>query len=311
MPISAFAIAASQNTDGKNDATGAFIPGAQKFAAGYDCPWRPFDNTGSRAVVRKRFLDTIATHCPGGINLFAYFGHGIPAGLPSANIYGDDIDDFLRVLMPKIAKPFVAVFYACSSGAAQGFTGKLRAKLGSDAWVYGHTTAGHSFLNPDVSEEASSNSPSWRMLYGSGAELRGPWYEALRYTDLWLRFPMMEDDEIDAELNARRLLGKWEVNVSGAKTHYEFDWPATAWSSDDDIASTPTGSVKVVNQTRPGASSQGEWEISDKLYVTWPSGSTEEWPLPLRVVRQQGTADGSQMIAKRISHPASHGRLQG
>jgi hypothetical protein len=59
MSITAFAIAASQNTGGKNDATGAFIPGAQKFGRAYNCTWRSFDNMGARNVVRKRFLDTI------------------------------------------------------------------------------------------------------------------------------------------------------------------------------------------------------------------------------------------------------------
>jgi hypothetical protein len=100
MVITAFAIAAGQNTGGKNDATGAFLPAAQKFGAAYNCPWRQFDNTAPGTVVRKRFFDTIETNCPGGTNLFVYFGHGIASGQPSAHVYGDDIDDLLEVLAP-------------------------------------------------------------------------------------------------------------------------------------------------------------------------------------------------------------------
>ena len=126
MSINAFAIAAGQNTGGKHDATGAFLPAAQKFGVAYNCPWRQFDNSGPGPAVRKRFFDTIYANCPGGTNLFAYFGHGIAGGLPSANVYGSDIDDLLNILGPKIAKPFVAVLYACSAGTAQDVSGSIR-----------------------------------------------------------------------------------------------------------------------------------------------------------------------------------------
>jgi hypothetical protein len=314
MAITAFAIAAGQNTGGKNDATGAFLPAAQKFGAAYNCPWRQFDNSGPGVAVRKRFFDTIETNCPGGTNLFAYFGHGIASGLPSANVYGDDIDDLLKVLVPKIVKPFVAVLYACSAGMAQGFSGKLRSKLGPDVWVYGHTSVGHTFTNPDVSEEASGNSPTFRQLYGSGSALRGPWAEALKYTDLWLRFPLMEDANIDAEVNARRLLGKWEVTASGSIRQCQFDSAYEAWTlqSDRDIDAPPKGTVKAIDPKKPSnVVDQGTWEITDQLSVSWGSGSTEIWQLPLRVVGQQGTAGGGPLSAKRISHPEGYGKIQG
>jgi hypothetical protein len=314
MSITAFAIAPNHNTGGKNDATGAFLPGAQKFGKAYSCPWRQFDNTGAPNVVRKRFYDTIETHCPSGTNLFAYFGHGIAKGLASPHVYGDNLDDLLKILKPKISKPFVAVLYACSSGAAQGFSGKFRDKLGGDVWVYGHTSVGHAFLNPDVSEEASGNSPTWRMLYPSGDELRAAWADALKYTDLWLRFPLLEDDDIYAEVNARRLLGTWEVNSSGATSRYVFDMPATTWSvdSDQEIDEAPSGTVKAVDpKKRSGVVGQGTWEITDELSITWDSGSEETWPLPLRTVGQQGTADSAPLSAKRLSHSEGHGKIQG
>jgi hypothetical protein len=314
MVITAFAIAPGQNTGGKNDATGAFLPGAQKFGSAYNCPWRQFDNIGAQKAARQRFYDTIDTHCPAGTNLFAYFGHGIAGGLASAHVYGDHLDDLLAVLQPKISTPFVAVLYACSAGAAQGFSGKLRAKLGGDVWVYGHTSVGHSFLNPDVSEEASGNSPTWRMLYPSGSELRAAWAEALKYTDLWLRFPLLEDDSVYAEVNARRLLGTWEVSASGAVRLCVFDAPAVTWAlqSGRDIDEAPTGKVKAVDPKRPSSAlDRGTWEITDQLSVSWDSGSEEVWQLPLRVVGQQGTAGGTPLSAKRLRHSEGHGQIQG
>lgn len=314
MPITAFAIAAGQNTGGKNDATGAFLPAAQKFGGAYNCPWRHFDNSGAGGVVRKRFFDTIETACPGGTNLFAYFGHGIKGGLPSANVYGDDIDALLEVLRPKIVKPLVVVLYACSAGMPQGFSGKLRSKLGDEVWVYAHMTVGHTFSNPDVSEEASGNSPTFRTLYGSGSPLRGPWAEALRYSDLWLRFPLMEDADIDAELNARRLLGTWEVRSAGAVRRCLFDSPVQAWTlqSGGDINAKPAGTVTAVDPKKPSSVlDRGTWKITDQVSVSWSSGSTESWPLPLSVFGQQSTGSGGVLNASRISHPASHGTLQG
>jgi hypothetical protein len=313
MGINAFAIAAGQNTGGKNDATGAFLPGAQKFGAAYNCPWRQFDNIGAARDVRNRFFDTINTYCPGGTNLFAYFGHGIPGGLPSASLYGDNLDDFVKVLLPKIAKPFVAVLYACSSGSPQGFSGKLRSKIGGDVWVYGHTSVGHTFNNPDVSEEASGNSPTFQLLY-SGAELRGPWAEALKYTDLWLRFPFMDLDDIDAEVNARRLLGNWEVRSPAGVRQYVFETVYQAWNleSGRDIAETPSGTVKAFDpKNQSTAVDRGTWEITDELSVDWDSGTNEIWPLPLRIVGQQSSGDSGQLTARRTSHPSAFGKLQG
>lgn len=264
MSITAFAIAAGQNTGDKHDATGAFIPGASKFGKAFNCPWRSFDNTGTNTVVRKRFLDTIETQCPGGTNYFAYFGHGYTKGLGSAHLSNDQLDDLVKVLTPKISKPLVVALFACSCGVAQGFSGKLREKLGSEVWVYGHTSVGHSFLNPDVSEEASCNSPSYRLFYPYGTELRGPWAEAIKYTDLWLRFPLLEDATLNAEVNSRRLLGTWEITGSGATQHYEFDTSYNVWTMDSGraIDEPPAGTVKAFDPKKPKtAVDQGTWPL--------------------------------------------------
>jgi hypothetical protein len=73
------------------------------------CPWRKFDNISAADVLGKRFFDAINAYCPGGINLFAYFRRGIPYALPNASADGDNSDNFVKVLLPKIAKPLVAV----------------------------------------------------------------------------------------------------------------------------------------------------------------------------------------------------------
>ena len=151
-------------------------------------------------------------------------------------------------------------------------------------------------------------------MYGEGNDLRSPWADALKYTDLWLRFPLMEDDDINAELNVRRLLGKWEVSASAAVRHYQFDSPVTAWTvrSGRDIAAPPTGTVKNTDPRKPSSLIvQGAWQITDRLYVNWPSGTREIWPLPLRVTGQQGMAGASPINARRISRPQHHGILQG
>jgi hypothetical protein len=312
--FSAFAIAPLQNTGTDNDATGAFHVGAHAFARTYNCPWRTYDNSQSYAKTKQTFYDTIDRFCPPGLELFAYFGHGIKNGLPSPHVGENDLDDLVAVLRPKIAKPFVAVLYACSSGMAGGLTGKLREKLGGDVWVYGHTSVGHSFMNPDVSEEADNNSPSFRTFYPYGTDLRAAWAEALKYTDLWARFPLLTDDLTAAHVNSRRLLGSWEVTGNGSPAVYDFDTSGAGWtdSSERGFYDPPTGTVKELDpKNRRNVLDEGAWEINDAVTVTWESGATESWPLPLRAVGQTINAAGSLLTAKRLAHTLGHGRLQG
>lgn len=309
--IRAFAIAPLKNTGGRNDAVGAFHPGAQAFSSAYNCVSRSFDNYGDGKGVLRRFLDQIDHHCPGGVNYFAYFGHGIPAGLASAHCYGAHLDELIEVLRPKINKPLVIILYACSCGVANAYTNKLRQALGGQVWVYGHTTVGHSYMNPQVSEESSENSPTYRLMYPVGHDLRGPWADALKYTDLWLRFPLMEDYQIDRELCGRRLMGKWEISGLGALRHYQFDWKPTSWK-EGAFARVPNGKVTLLDPAKPSSPrSVGTWRIKKTLKVSWDSGSEETWRLPLKVVGQQADADGSRLTARRVGRPANLGKLQG
>lgn len=314
MGINAFAIAPQNNEGGKNDATGAFHVGALKFASAYNCTWRKFKNTGTQAENRKSFFKEIEDFCPGGVNYFAYFGHGYTNGLGSADVGMKQLDDFIKVLQPKISKPFFMALFACSCGKEQGFSGKIREKLGNSVWIYGHTTVGHTFKNPDISEEASSNSPTYHLLYPYGTELRAPFAEALKYTDLWHRMVTMEYPAIEAELNARRLLGTWEVSGAGVKNKYVFDYKYETWSitSGRAIDEPIVGTVKLIDPKNSKAVLEtGSWTITDKVYVSWPSGGSETWPLHLTTAGQPVIAGGNYLTAKRLSRPEGHGKLQG
>ncbi|HEY1376248.1 MAG TPA: hypothetical protein VGF55_05615 [Gemmataceae bacterium] len=310
--VKAFAIAAGQNTKGA-DATGSFLLGARRFHKAFRCPFPSFDNNaGKPETVRQRFFDTIDTYCPGGTNLFAYFGHGIREGLLSAHVFEQKkhLDGLLEVLRPKVSSPLFVALYCCSAGATQAFSGKLRARLGPDVWVYGHTSAKHAFDNPDVSEEATANSPTFRLLHPVGSEFAEEWAVALRYTDLWLRFPVIDDDAIVNELNARRLLGTWEVTGGGAARRYEFTNKFTAWTatSGRDLDAASTGTVKAVDPKKHGAVvDEGTWEVSNVVAVTWKSGAKERWVPPLQVVGQPVLTAANQLTARRLTPLSTHG----
>src|SRR5262249_54307696 len=87
-----FASGVDNPKHGPHDANGAFRPGAQAFKKVHDIPqdiyyfdWRDKD-----ADLRRRILDKLTTvPCddPDGLDVVAYFGHGISRGLPSAGFY--------------------------------------------------------------------------------------------------------------------------------------------------------------------------------------------------------------------------------
>lgn len=313
--VRAFAVSVEKNHQNTakypSDATGAFLPGARRFGAAYRCGYKTFDNIGAAATVRRRFLKTIEDHCPGNTNLFAYFGHGTKNGISSAECFRDTVDDLLRILKPRLSFPCAIVLYACSAGAAGGYTGLLRDKLGESAWVYGHTTAGHAFVNPDVSEEATSRSPSFRLMYPTGSDLRREWSQGLEYSDLWLRFPLMDDFEIESELYARRLMGTWEVRFDGGSLwQYEFEMPSTTWRIAPGRPYFPTPRGTVVAKKAGKVGDKGSWYVTNAAVMKWDSGKSETWPLPLQVSGQRGDSEGYPLTANRISPAKKLGVLQ-
>lgn len=171
MAYQVFAVTPATNSDDKCDATGAFLPGAQRFANAYNGAFKSFNNVGSQ--VKKNFLQTIKDG-PGSLDIFAYFGHGYKTQLGSAKIYTDqDLEDFAAVLKEKLKPSATVVLYACWAGIEGGFSTKLQEKIGPGVWVYGHTTLGHSYANPDVSEVQQSRSPRFRRLF-AGSPISRP-----------------------------------------------------------------------------------------------------------------------------------------
>ena len=290
MAYSVFAVTPQSNSDDKKDATGAFIPGAQRFAKAYNGSYRSFDNIGSDT--KRKFLQTIKDG-PGSLDIFAYFGHGWTTQLGSAKIYTDkDTDELAEVLREKLKPSSTVILYACYAGSAGGFSTKLQEKIGRDTWVYGHTSLGHSFANPDVTEVQQSRSPTWRELFKG--DLRAAWSEALHYTDMWLRFPIMWDVYIERELNAIRLLGSWNI-PGGAK--YVFTWSKenSTYDTLESINKNPEGAVKDETNGRSGT-----WTIAEALEISWGTGETETWPMPLKPGAQPINSTGG--VAVRMKH---------
>jgi len=219
-----------------NDATGAFRPGAQAFKKIHKIPQDIFyfDHNEKDAVLRKKILTRLATlPCDDGegLDVVAYFGHGIPRGLPSAGFYSEDrshkVTEYVKDLAFAIAstckQSVKVVLYACSAGSLpHSFAGALAVALGSqDALVFGHTCSGHSFGNPYVSVFDCGHTgrfvidpkdPQWKT-----------WAKAIRAGNsndptkhpLWAEFPFMDEDEI------RTALAGPKVTVSQSARQYD------------------------------------------------------------------------------------------
>jgi len=291
MPYNVFAVTPSTNSDDKCDATGAFLPGAQRFANAFGGSFKSFNNIG--AQVKKNFLQTIQDG-PGGLDIFAYFGHGYKTQLGSAKIYTDkDMEALAEVLASKMNHGGILILYACWAGFPGGFSTKLQEKIGKSVWIYGHTTLGHSFANPNVSEVQQDRSPKFRVLF-EGSDLMAAWAESLRYTDMWVRFPVMWDEYIERELNGIRLLGKWKVPSGDT---YVFEWSKAngKYDSLDSINKNPNGTVR--NDT---SKQKGTWVIDRDLEIRWDGGGREAWSMPLKPLAQP--ISGVSGFAKRLTH---------
>ena len=216
-----FASGVDNPNHGPHDATGAFRPGAQAFKKVHNIPqdifyfdWRDKD-----ADLRQRILDKLATvPCddPDGLDVVAYFGHGISRGLPSAGFYSEDHAHKVRSDAQDLAAAIASVskhevrvvLYACSAGQLPtSFASALATALNStDAAVFGHDRIGHSFANPYVTifqpgspgryvvEPGSTNWKAWAKAVRAGNSLHPA------RDNFWARFPFMSEDEIKAEL---------------------------------------------------------------------------------------------------------------
>ena len=152
-------------------------------------------------MIENKKVSTIATVpspvAPAQIDTIAYFGHGSDDWLASAAIGSSALPDFIAALRGACGFCPTIVLYACSCGAPRGIASKIADGL-TDllAEVYGHATAGHAFRNPTVRAF-----PGGKRV-APADNIKG-WVDAFNDTsnDLWMRFPFMTDDEIEAELS--------------------------------------------------------------------------------------------------------------
>jgi hypothetical protein len=306
-----FIVAPLHNKPDRHDATGAFQLGARIFQRVHKLP-KPlfFDNSGTASAIRDRVLKAIAAQ-PGGLDVFAYFGHGGSTCLGSAELYKKAGAKLLAdALRAKANRGLVVLLYACNAGAPNGFASWLADELaGLNARVYGHLPpGGHSFTNPRMVVYPGSK-PGGDMVIETGSPLWSAWFAALKCSetvDLWARFPFMTRAELEAELLAPGgLLGRWEVKSGHSTWHNVF-------FADQTILFTRGDSERYT------ILDQGKWMVSGPhLKITWSAGNVDRWPLPLGFGKQTVAPEkgGKKFQAKRIGSPIedprSHFYLRG
>ena len=223
-PCNVLCLAPDQNSPGRYDATGAFLPEARAFArANSQNP----DAIIARFPARELFLRRRAVclraieSAPKPLDVLAFFCHGWRDGL-QAGWQRTTLLHLARTLAQHAARDAHVVLYACDTGRDQdelreddtepgpggdgGFADELRdacEALGRQITVVGHTTAGHCSYNPFArrfvpgcggrggSWFVEPESPLWQAWVHALREPRG----TLRY-----RFWGMTPAEIAAEL---------------------------------------------------------------------------------------------------------------
>jgi len=226
--MNGFIFASGVNQPGyPNDAIGSFRPGAEGFKKihGIPQPIFYFDWQSSAADKRRTILSALrSVQCddPDGLDVVAYFGHGVKDGLSSAEIYKGQAQE-LAFAIGSVSKWNVrVVLYACSAGQLQDSFGQAlsSALASSEAAVFGHTTAKHAFANPDVTVFTGYFG---RWVVPLNSPDRAAWVRAIEAGDsdpvtknpLWAQFPFMGEDEIKARLGnfvaggASRPSGGW------------------------------------------------------------------------------------------------------
>lgn len=223
--MAGFVLYSNKDSFGKHDASGAFIPEARAFKKVHNIPDHNFVGMDcvSRGTTAKRemamaILEEMGK--PEPVDLFAFFGHGWPAGL-QCGLSSNTIPGFADVLRRNCVPGVRVALYACltaenevrddgTAGAGPatdgGFADLLRdamARAGlTGGWVDGHKTAGHATWNPYVVRfpcNFEGVGGEWLIKPKSG--LWKPWVRALKEKGgLRHRFPVMSRQEIEDEL---------------------------------------------------------------------------------------------------------------
>lgn len=192
-------IASAVNRNGKKDATGAFIPCAQKHAEYLRAQGH---------IVTLTLLDLVN----GSVNSkdllavdgLVYYGHGTSRGLQTGHYYGSGMARLARQLNERGVKELA--LYACSFMGGQAVDTFMRLWQGER--LFGHTTAGHCAYNPFV---------AWRLRDKDGLVHRhdeftmmtkamGPRRKALRKhlvsgTIHFAELPKLDGDTLMERLN--------------------------------------------------------------------------------------------------------------
>src|SRR5262249_4216969 len=159
-----FASYVNDPNHGGTDATGAFRIGAKAFKEIHnikqDICW--FDWHDKDASLRRQILHGLTTAASGtdGLDVVAYFGHGKDHGLTSAGFYSKknspeitpDVQALATAIMMNSKANVRVVLYCCSAGGLTNSLGSAlsAALLPTKAVIFGHTSAKHSYCNPDV-----------------------------------------------------------------------------------------------------------------------------------------------------------------
>ena len=213
-----------QNTAGKSDMSGAFLPEARAFVRHHGIePELVIRRFPAAAAIPKRRAACVRAFdtCEQPLDLVAFFCHGwrdgLQAGFLRANVLA-----LARLLGLHARLDAHVLLYACETGRdadAQvdddtepgpggdgGFADELRdacEALGRRVTVMGHTTAGHCVLNPFARRFApgcGGRGGEWYVEPESA--LWRLWVRALRdpRSTLRFRFPTMTPAQIAAEL---------------------------------------------------------------------------------------------------------------
>ena len=224
-------IHSSKNVKGRHDATGAFIPEAEKFAKLQNVPKENIVGINCIGTGKKKRRDEVVKALFSSDRLWdaiCFFGHGWPRGIQFG--YGlDQIDELAFNITATSTFSVKVMLYACLAaendvrdnvkaadelGPATdgGFADELRDELYRlgviKGWVDGHKTAGHTSWNPYVVRFRSDAVMS--ELYGAvggawlvqpGSEYWNKWVNKMKgNTGFRYRVPFMTELEIRAEL---------------------------------------------------------------------------------------------------------------
>jgi len=216
----------AKNTNGKNDAIGAFIPESEEFAKLHridDCDRYGINCSGIKeATRRENLLTVLRSQNENSIEAIAFFCHGWSKGI-QFGIGMKQIEELCRVFSVVCREDVKIVLYACWAADADGIAdtgavgpgtdggfadklrdGMLRVGLGG-GWVDAHKKEGHTTKNPmlvrfDVDpvadEDGDFDLPGGYWIVQPRSPLWGRWRRALAETDLKYRFPFMTETEI-------------------------------------------------------------------------------------------------------------------